>query len=108
MRALVPNQQPNTLLAEAAVTMGRHRPYYRLERTERPEEQRTLDAFRSVRPHLENSILGISRWTIYTVGDGITLGGSPVSLMPFAELSYGRIGKVGGRIFDPATFYGPG
>jgi hypothetical protein len=49
---------------------GRHRPYFRLERTERPEDMRTIDPFRSVRPHLENSILGTTRWTLLTLGYG--------------------------------------
>ena len=56
-----------SLLAEGAWTGGRHRLYYRFERTERPEEERISD-FRSLRPHLENSILGITRWTVHTAG----------------------------------------
>ena len=91
-------------LAEGALTRGRHHAYLRVERTERPEEQRTLDPFRSVRPHLENSILGISRWTIYTAGYGWRPRSLPVQ--PFAELSTGRIAKVGGGVFDPDALYG--
>ena len=56
-----------SVLAEGAWTAGRHRLQYRFERTERPEEERISD-FRSLRPHLENSILGITRWTVQTVG----------------------------------------
>ena len=41
------------LLAEGAWTRGRTRLHYRFERTERPEEERTLNPFRSIRPHLE-------------------------------------------------------
>lgn len=97
----------HSLLAEGALTRGRHRPYYRFERTERPEEQRTLDRFRSVRPHLENSNLGITRWTIHTAGDAFDAGrAGPVMLRPFVELTYGTIARVGGGVFDPATFYG--
>src|SRR5262249_56591254 len=54
-------------LAEGAWTAGRHRLQYRFERTERPEEER-ISHFRSLRPHLENSILGTSRWTVQTLG----------------------------------------
>ncbi|MCI0372463.1 MAG: hypothetical protein L0214_14100, partial [candidate division NC10 bacterium] len=57
----------SSLLAEGAWSAGRHRLHYRFERTERPEEQR-ISSFRSLRPHLDNSILGITRWTIHTVG----------------------------------------
>src|SRR5207245_110800 len=96
------------VLAEAAVTAARHQPYYRFERTERPEDMRTLDPFRSVRPHLDNSILGTSRWSIHTLGYGLRLG-APIGhpdVVPFIEVSYGRIATVDGGLFDPTTFYG--
>ncbi len=72
----------SSLLAEGAWSAGRHRLYYRFERTERPEEQRISD-FRSLRPHLENSILGVTRWTIHTLGywpPGLARG--PVAVQP--------------------------
>ena len=96
----------HSLLVEGAWTTRKHgyQVYSRFERTERPEEQRTLDLFRSVRPHLENSILGISRWTIYSLGASAPVRSLPVG--PFVELSYGRIAKVGGGVFDPVSLYG--
>jgi hypothetical protein len=97
-----------SILAEGAWTMGHSRLHYRFERTERPEEQRTLNPFRSARPHLENSILGTTRWTIQTLGYGVRLG-EPVArlgALPFVELSYGRMADVGGGLFDVRTFYG--
>jgi hypothetical protein len=96
-----------SVLAEGAWTRGRNRLHYRFERTERPEEERTLNPFRSLRPHLENSILGKTRWTIHTAGYGFQL--QPVeklSVFPFVELSYGRVASVGGGLFDPRSFYG--
>jgi hypothetical protein len=98
----------HTALAEAGITAGRHRPYYRFERTERPEDERTLDLFRSVRPPVDNSILGITRWSIHTAGYGVRLGAptGPLELQPFVEASYGRIARVGGGLFDPVAFYG--
>ena len=98
----------HSLLAEGAWTAGSNRLYYRFERTERPEEERTLDPFRSVRPHLENSVLGITRWTIYTAGYGFQLGNPPdrPAALPFLEVSYGRISDVGGGLFDARSFYG--
>jgi hypothetical protein len=95
------------LLAEGAWSPGRGRLHYRFERTERPEEERTLDPFRSVRPHSENSVQGVTRWTIHTLGYGFQLQrpGARLSGMPFVEVSYGRMKAVGG-IFDPGTFYG--
>ena len=97
----------HSVLAEGAWTLGRSRLYYRFERTERPEEERTLNPFRSLRPHIENSILGKTRWTIHTAGYTVQL--QPVkmlSVLPVAELSYGRIADVGGGLFDTKSFYG--
>jgi hypothetical protein len=96
----------SSLLAEGAWEMGRHRLHYRFERTSRPEEQR-VSSFRSLRPHLENTILGTTRWTIHTVGysaPGVRRG--PVVLRPLLEISYGRIGKVGGGFFEVEQVYG--
>ena len=96
------------LLAEGAWSPGRSRLHYRFERTERPEEERGLDPFRSIRPHFENSIHGVTRWTINTLGYGFLLSVPSVRLSgrPFVEISHGRMSKVGGGIFDIRTFYG--
>jgi hypothetical protein len=97
----------HSLLAEGAWTPGRHRLLYRLERTERPEEQRVVNPFRSARPHTENSILGTTRWTIHTAGYALRIKlTDPIETLPFVEVSYGRVAKVGGGLFDPESFYG--
>jgi hypothetical protein len=96
----------SSLLAEGAWSTGPHRLHYRFERTERPEEERISD-FRSLRPHLENSILGVTRWTIHTAGysaPGLVRGG--VALRPLIEVSLGRIGRVSGGLFDVRQLYG--
>ena len=92
----------HSVLFETALTTGRHQPYYRFERTERPEDTRTSDLFRTVRPVLDNSILGITRWSIHTFGYGVRLG----HLEPFVEVSLGQIAIVSGALFDPTAFYG--
>ena len=96
------------VLAEGAWSPGRSRLHYRFERAERPEEERGLDPFRSIRPHFENSIQGVTRWTIHTLGYGfqLTSSRSRLSGTPFLELSYGRMADVGGGLFDVRTFYG--
>ena len=95
----------HSVLGEGAWSPGGNRLYYRFERTERPEEQRVR--FRSPRPILENSILGITRWTINTAGFGRQLEPTPrFTVVPFAEVSYGTIASVGGGLFDPESFYG--
>jgi hypothetical protein len=96
-----------SLLAEGAWSLGASRLHYRYERTERPEEHRTLNLFRSVRPHLENAILGTTRWTIHTAGYGYQLALTRMlAAFPFVEVSYGRVAEVSGGLFNPQTFYG--
>ena len=97
----------HSFLGEGAWTLGRHRLLYRFERTERPEEQRLVDPFRSARPHSENSILGTTRWTVHTAGYGFQLTlAKVVTALPFVEISYGRIADVNGGLFNSESFYG--
>jgi len=96
----------HSLLGEGAWSPGRHRLHLRMERTERPEEERA-SRFRTVRPHLENSILGITRWTILTAGWSATvLQHRGVTVAPLVEASFGRIAEVGGGLFDVREAYG--
>ncbi len=98
----------HSVLAEGAWTAGRSRFHYRFERTDRPEEERTLDPFRSRRPHFENSILGQTRWTIHTAGYSFHLVYPPARLdvWPLVELSFGTMKDVGAGLFDVRLFYG--
>ncbi len=98
----------DSFLAEAAWDLGPTRLYYQFERTERPEEERLYGLpTRSVRPHLEDAILGITRWTLNTLGVGRDLlaGGGAVRLRPFVELSYATVAAEGAGVFDPALWY---
>lgn len=94
-------------VGETEIRMNRHRPYYRFERTERPEEERLFDPFRSRRPHLDNSVLGITRWSVHTAGYGFTAIStrSGLTVEPFLEASYASVKRVSG-LFDPRQFYG--
>ena len=98
-----------TALAEMQLVRGVHRGYLRVEHTDRPEETRlTVDEFRSVRPHSENSNLGASRWNAVTGGYGLAPAISlPVRLEAIVEGSYLHVAKVGsGGVFDPITVWG--
>jgi hypothetical protein len=96
-----------SLLAEAAWTWRGHRPYYRFERTDRPEDLREVDLFRSVRPHLENAILGITRFTLHTVGYSHDFSVPPsASFTPFVEATFGRAENDGGGVLTPEILYG--
>jgi len=99
----------HSVLAEASLTLGPHRPYLQFERSDRPEDERTADPFRVQRPIIENSILGITRWTILTAGYGLDLPGRlPLVIEPYAEGSVYDIASVGGGVFNPVVFYGGG
>jgi len=97
----------HSLLGEGAWSPGHNRLYYRVERTDRPEEERGLRRFRSTRPIQENAILGTTRWTIQTAGYGRQFGvWRSLTALPFVEASYGRVASTGGGLFDPESFYG--
>ena len=98
----------HTYLVEGLVHRGRARVSYRFESTERPEENRTVDPFRTMRPAVDNSILGISRWSLHTVhlAYDVVSPERRVELQPFVEATLGHVAKVGGGIFDPVTLYG--
>ena len=97
-------------LVEGAYEVGRYRPYFRLERTDRTEDQRVFgEPFRSVRPHLDSSILGITRWTISTLGVEARAwsgGRARIFVSPTAEVAFAKVAKLGGGVFDPAVLYG--
>ncbi|HET7040737.1 MAG TPA: hypothetical protein VFI13_01915, partial [Gemmatimonadales bacterium] len=97
----------HSLVAEGSTVLGRHHPYLRFERTERPEDQRTSDPFRSVRPPLDNTSMGRTRWTVWTAGDGVSFltARGRLEVRPFVEGSLARVRTLEG-IFAPETFYG--
>lgn len=96
----------HSVLAEGAWSSGPHRLQYRFERTERPEEER-IARFRSLRPHLENSILGTTRWTTQTAGyEVMAFRRARLEVRPLAEVTYARVAKVGGGVIDVEQLYG--
>lgn len=97
----------STFLAEASLRRGIFGAAYRFERTERPEEQRLTDPFRSARPHHDNSTLGSTRWTVHTVNLSLAaLDDWPLlGIEPFVEGSVAKVASVSG-VFDPTAFYG--
>jgi hypothetical protein len=96
-----------SFLAEGGWRRGRGRVYYRFERTERPEEER-LSVFRTARPRVENSLLGITRWTLHTIGATAMLAGRTVggAASPFLEATIGRASEVGPGLFRIVDQYG--
>ncbi|HEY3934782.1 MAG TPA: hypothetical protein VGL65_09215 [Gemmatimonadales bacterium] len=98
----------HTWLGEGMLARGRARVAYRFESTERPEEVRLADPFRTLRPSPDNSILGISRWTLHTIhlAYDVVSPLKKLALQPFVEATLGHVTKVGGGVFDPIALYG--
>lgn len=98
-----------SVLGEAAAWLGRHRLSYRFERTSRPEEERLPDdLFRSVRPHLDDNIVGATRWTLHTVNYAVQfrVARERVGAMPFVEVTLGGVARADDGLFDPEAFFG--
>lgn len=97
-----------SVLAEGALRGRSFGVAYRFERSERPEEQRADEPFRTVRPQLDNSILGRTRWSIHTVALDAALADRwpGLGFAPFVELSAGRVTSLTPASFDPVAFYG--
>lgn len=98
----------SSILGEGSARFGRHLLAYRFERTTRPEEERLFDdPFRSVRPHIDDSVLGITRWTLHTLHYEYRF--SPAAwagIAPFAELTFGTVADDVTGVFSAGPFYG--
>lgn len=97
-----------SLLAEAASRVGPVEVAARLEQTDRPEEERLADPFRTPRPHGDFNLLGVTRWRVASVHLALPRAGpAGTRLRPFAELSRSRAEpRVRGAVFVPREFYG--
>ncbi len=97
-----------SVLAEGMLRRGRWSTAYRFEQTDRPEEERLFDPFRSRRPHIENSILGMTRWTLHTVrlAHDVVVPVRQLRIVPFIEGTLGRVALTGDGFFDVQSTYG--
>ncbi|MDF1503162.1 hypothetical protein [Roseisolibacter sp. H3M3-2] len=78
----------------------------RAERTGRPEEERMLDPFRTVRPHFEQNVLGITEWRILTVAAALRPPAGRLRVAPFVEAARARPrALVRPSVFEPSLFY---
>jgi hypothetical protein len=97
-----------SFLAETWARYDRLSGGFRIERTDRPDEQRLADEFRAPVPATDLSISGRSRWTIITARLALSLPeAKSLAIEPFAEVARVRVSptlKPAG--FDPRQFYG--
>jgi hypothetical protein len=97
----------DALLGEVAVCHGALGIAARWERSDRPEEERLLDLFRSPRPATDLSILGVTQWT--TLSAAVSLPGVnayDAHAAPFVEAARLRADRTTAALFDPGLFYG--
>ena len=97
-----------SLLAETSARYGVASGALRLERTERPDEARLTNEFKTPLPANDLSITGRSRWTIITGRLAVQVPvARTLSFEPFAEVARIRFTPtLRPSGFDPAQFYG--
>jgi hypothetical protein len=97
-----------SLLAETSAHYGVASGALRLERTERPDEARLTNEFKTPLPANDLSITGRSRWTIITARLAVQVPvARTLSFEPFAEVARIRFTPtLRPSGFDPAQFYG--
>ena len=98
----------SSLLAEAVAERPLGTLGLRVESTERPEEERLENPFRTPRPHPDLSNLGITRWTTVTLHLAPRVSGiRALSIRPFVEVARVAAEQTpAGGVFDPRAFYG--
>jgi hypothetical protein len=106
-RVTVPGYREVSLLAEGGVRRRSVELAARIERSDRPEEERLVDPFRSVRPAPDVSALGLTRWRTITLGVSRPTALGSFRAAPFAEATWlTPRPQIANSLFDPATFYG--
>jgi hypothetical protein len=95
-----------SVLLEAGASVGGWRPAIRIERAERPEEQRASNPFRTPWPHGGGHVLGITRWTNVAARLERSVMTTGLHVAPFIEASVANVTETAGGVFDPEEFYG--
>lgn len=95
-----------SLLVEGEIDINGWRPAIRIERAERPEEERLSNPFRTPWPHAGGAVLGITRWTNVSVRMERTVRAGALAVAPFVEGSLSAVSLAAAGVFDPREFYG--
>jgi len=97
----------DSFLLEGAHEVGRLVGALRLERTDRHEEERLGDPFRTAVPPTDVHVLGVTRWTTATAGLAMrpTRAGR-LGFAPFLEAAWIGVAERGPSLFRVVDFYG--
>lgn len=97
-----------TALAEGELRRGRIAFAGRFERTERPEEERLANPFRTKRPATDFSISGRTLWNIGSARASVrTFQRGTMTFTPFVEVEASHVTEQStGSVFNPREFYG--
>ncbi|MEQ1691797.1 MAG: hypothetical protein ABMA00_10945 [Gemmatimonas sp.] len=103
----------HSLLAEGLIERRGWGVAARVERTDRPENERLLDPFRTANGHIDFQIIGITRWSLATLHvdapSASVWRAARVRASPFMELSGARATALRTpAVFVPREFYGAG
>ena len=97
----------SSFLVEGSVPLGPALIGVRAERSERGEEERLTNPFRTPSPHSDLNILGRTRWDVLSASISRPISSSRGTLVPFIEVSTQRPKAMDTpAIFDPEGFYG--
>jgi hypothetical protein len=97
----------HTVLAEGALRRRAGQLALRVEQTERPDEERLEDPFRTPFPHGDVHLLGISRWRVATLSVSRELAWGAVRGQPFVEGAAQWVRPLRTpSAFVPREFYG--
>jgi len=98
----------SSILAEGAMSRGSLTFAARAERTERPEEERLENLFRTPQPHSDFNILGRTRWDILTLAASAqVMEKASWTVAPFVEVSRQYASPLmRPTVFEPRDFYG--
>jgi hypothetical protein len=98
----------NSVLAEASTGVSAITFAARAERTDRPEHERALNAFRTPQPHSDLGIIGTTRWDVITFSAAASLPAyRKIRFNPFVEISTQHpVATASPAVFIPEDFYG--
>jgi hypothetical protein len=90
-------------LAEGSQVFGATRLALRLEQTERPEEDRLADPFRTPVPATDLSINGITRWRVAT----FNVTAPPVTAWVLSGFPFVEVARLAASPVDPRALFTP-